>query len=209
MNLFEWITNGVSRPGSVIPVEGPPSLKNAVISPTSSYVDAEQYSKLKAISIHQNELNSLQSSSLTQLPTYDSYSGQTIDSERTMTNDIRTGALSTDSSTACGSFPRGGLNDSGLQGSILNEAQRLTHGTRNLDYGHPYDDYRRTAALWTSILGALVTPEQAALCMCAVKISRQCNAPKRDNMTDLAGYAWVVQEIVEEGERRRGHPLGT
>lgn len=86
--------------------------------------------------------------------------------------------------------------------SILQEAQRLTHGNRNSSYGHPLDDYGRTAKLWSAILGVSVSPEQAALCMCAVKISRQVHKPGRDNMTDLAGYAWVVDEIIEEKKRR-------
>lgn len=86
--------------------------------------------------------------------------------------------------------------------SILQEAQRLTHGNRNSSYGHPLDDYARTAKLWSAILGVEIRPDQAALCMCAVKISRQVHKPGRDNMTDLAGYAWVVDEIIEEMRRR-------
>lgn len=94
--------------------------------------------------------------------------------------------------------------------SILEEAQRITHGDRNVDYGHPLDDYLKTAAFWTTALrgagllkdGAEVSPELAALMMCLVKISRQINAPKRDNAVDLAGYAWVAHECVEERARR-------
>ncbi len=83
--------------------------------------------------------------------------------------------------------------------TILEEAQRLVHGDRQASYGHPYDDFTRTGKMWAAILGLPeVTPEQVALCMCAVKISRQCNAPKRDNMTDLAGYAATAQMVVEK-----------
>ena len=84
--------------------------------------------------------------------------------------------------------------------SILQEAQRLTHGDRNKDYGHPYDDYERTARLWEPILGLpplSLDPAKAALCMIAVKISRECYRPKRDNRTDMAGYAHCVQAIRE------------
>lgn len=94
--------------------------------------------------------------------------------------------------------------------SILQEAHRLTHGDRNESYGHPLDDYTKTAALFTAILdgagllmpGAQVPPEVCALCMCAVKMSRLLHAPKRDSAVDLAGYAWVYQEIVDERARR-------
>lgn len=86
--------------------------------------------------------------------------------------------------------------------TILQEAQRLVHGDRGAAYGHPLDDFSRTATIWSAILGAPVTAEQVGLCMIGVKISRQCNSPKRDNMTDAAGYAATVQMVVEERDRR-------
>lgn len=90
--------------------------------------------------------------------------------------------------------------------SILEEAQRLTHGDRNKDYGHPLDDYTRTAALASALLAhKLKEPIQAhemALLMICVKLSRQVNSPKRDNMVDAAGYAWVSQECIDEALRR-------
>jgi len=79
--------------------------------------------------------------------------------------------------------------------TILEEANRLVYGDRETSYGHPADDFNRTALMWTAILGTLVTAKQAALCMCAVKISREVNSPKRDNLTDLAGYAAVAARI--------------
>jgi Domain of unknown function (DUF6378) len=90
--------------------------------------------------------------------------------------------------------------------SILLEAQRLTHGDRNANYGHPLDDYTRTAALMSALLSHKlsepITAEEAGACMCAVKLSRHMHRPKRDNMVDLAGYAWVVWACTEERERR-------
>lgn len=86
--------------------------------------------------------------------------------------------------------------------NILEEANGLVNGARQGDYGHPLDDFTRTAAMWSAILGHPVTPEQVGLCMCAVKISRQCNRPKRDNLVDLAGYAATVDMVIEEKARR-------
>lgn len=86
--------------------------------------------------------------------------------------------------------------------NILEEANKLVHGDRNADYGHPLDDFSKTAAMWSAILGTHVTPEQVGLCMCAVKISRQCNKPKLDNLVDLAGYAETVNMVLEEKHRR-------
>lgn len=82
--------------------------------------------------------------------------------------------------------------------SILMEAQRLVYGDRNEDYGHPLDDFTRTAKMWSAILGSSVSAEQVGLCMMAVKISRQCNVRKRDNMVDAAGYAATVQMVLDE-----------
>ena len=78
--------------------------------------------------------------------------------------------------------------------SILDEAKRLVHGDRGENYGPPWEDFARTGKMWAAILGLPeVTPRQVGLCMMALKISRHVNRPKRDNMTDAAGYAETVQ----------------
>lgn len=88
--------------------------------------------------------------------------------------------------------------------TILEEAHRLTSTEREADYGHPADDWRRTASIWSAILGVEVTPEKACLCMIAVKLSRECNQPKRDNLVDICGYARCIERIREKmAEGRR------
>ena len=82
--------------------------------------------------------------------------------------------------------------------SVLLEAEKLVHGDRNEAYGHPLDDFKRTAMMWSAILGFHVPPYKVGLCMAAVKISRECNKPKRDNMVDLAGYAETVAWVHDE-----------
>jgi len=73
--------------------------------------------------------------------------------------------------------------------NILQEAESLVTGARAEAYGHPAEDFSRTAKMWSAILGVEVPVEKIALCMIALKVSRQCNAAKRDNWTDIAGYA--------------------
>ncbi len=77
--------------------------------------------------------------------------------------------------------------------TALQEAQRLVHGTRGEEYGHPTEDFTRSAMMWTAILGFPVRADQIPLCMIAIKISREVNRPKRDNRVDIAGYAETLE----------------
>ena len=82
--------------------------------------------------------------------------------------------------------------------SILNEAERLVGGDRGKDYGHPIDDFTRTGRMWGAIIGCPdVPPDRVAMCMVALKMSRECNAPKRDNRTDMAGYTKTLDMVRE------------
>jgi hypothetical protein len=85
--------------------------------------------------------------------------------------------------------------------SILQEAQRLTLGDRNQDYGHPANDYGRTAAMFSAWMGdqlrSPLTAEQAVMFMVFVKLSRERHKAKRDNKVDAAGYIRLL-EMIEE-----------
>lgn len=91
--------------------------------------------------------------------------------------------------------------------TILQRAEHLVHGNRGMDYGHPYDDFSRTAALWTAAFGYEFEPEDIPLAMILLKISRERNSHKTDNVVDIAGYAetlgmvWNVKApTVKSGE---------
>jgi hypothetical protein len=92
--------------------------------------------------------------------------------------------------------------------SICQEADKLVNKDRQETYGHPYRNFRETADLWNVILGrklqpgVFLTPEDIGLCMIAVKLARQVNLPKRDNLVDIAGYAKTL-DMCDEYKREK------
>lgn len=85
----------------------------------------------------------------------------------------------------------GGLN-------ILAEALACTQGDRQAAYGSPAENWGRTAKIAQAITGLdCLTPEVCVKVAIAMKQSRLIQTPgHRDSMVDLAGYAWVLSEVV-------------
>lgn len=98
------------------------------------------------------------------------------------------------------------MND--LKNDPCAEAIELVKGARQSDYGHPLDDFSKTALIWTAVLskklrpGAMIDPEEVALCQVGIKLSREVNRPNFDNLVDMCGYARTTQMVYEERERR-------
>jgi len=94
------------------------------------------------------------------------------------------------------------LVDRAPQESVLDEAKRITSSDRQSDYGHPRDDFARTAIMWMGILGGklregeFIEPSDIPLCMIAVKLARQAHKHKRDNLVDIAGYARTAAMVA-------------
>lgn len=86
--------------------------------------------------------------------------------------------------------------------AILREAERLVNGDRNVDYGDPIEDFRRTADMWGAYLGIYLEPHDVAALMSMLKLSRIRWSPeKRDHWADLAGYAACGYDCsVREGQ---------
>lgn len=73
---------------------------------------------------------------------------------------------------------------------ILQTAEGLVNGDRNVQYGDPRADFQRTADMWSAYLGVDVAPHDVAALMCLLKVSRIRWSPeKEDSWVDLAGYA--------------------
>jgi hypothetical protein len=106
-----------------------------------------------------------------------------------------------------GSAPAEAQNDAGeakhaSRVSVLTEAQGLVHGDRCDQYGPPAEEYKRTVGMVNAMLAAKLkeplAPEDLAYIMICLKLSRQINKPKRDSLTDAAGYCEVAQWIIDE-----------
>ena len=81
---------------------------------------------------------------------------------------------------------------------ILDEAGRI-RGDRGAIYGHPYINHRRIADLWSAYLEVPITPDQAAICMALVKVSRLAETPGhrgRDGYVDLVAYASLAAQLA-------------
>jgi hypothetical protein len=72
---------------------------------------------------------------------------------------------------------------------------------RGSQYGHPKQDFSRTAKLWNAYLGdRLVTdlkPEDVPMMMILLKVSREAHKHQEDNINDIQGYAKTRQMLEE------------
>jgi hypothetical protein len=85
------------------------------------------------------------------------------------------------------------------QKTILDEASEAVDGSRQENYGHPAEDFKRIASYWSNHLnGIAITPHDVAMMMIMVKLSRLHNTPyHRDSLVDIAGYARCAEKIVD------------
>lgn len=86
--------------------------------------------------------------------------------------------------------------------NILQEADQITSQDRNDVYGHPADDFDRTAQIATALgftrAGQPLAPADVAVFQLAVKLSRLANSPDhRDTLVDLAGYARTIEMVMD------------
>ena len=89
------------------------------------------------------------------------------------------------------------VKDVTIKRSVCAEADVLINGERQESYGHPAENFTRTAQMWSAILGFDVSAADVGLCMVALKLAREANAPSRDNLVDIAGYAGALEKLEE------------
>lgn len=90
---------------------------------------------------------------------------------------------------------------------ILAEALEVAGKSRQRNYGHPLINHERIAAIWNVQLGKKlkepITAREVALCMIGMKLAREVNTPKRDNLVDIAGYVNCLDLIDNAGSVRK------
>ncbi len=79
--------------------------------------------------------------------------------------------------------------------TIFQEAERIVGGERRQDYGDVRESFTRIAKAWSAVLPCDVTAEQVALCMIGLKLVRESNAHKRDNLVDICGYTLCIERM--------------
>jgi hypothetical protein len=81
----------------------------------------------------------------------------------------------------------------------LLDACKVALNSRGQHYGKVLENHNRIAKIWSIILGSDVTEEQVALMMVGLKVARLIETPDhQDSILDIAGYAAVMSECVEE-----------
>jgi Domain of unknown function (DUF6378) len=69
---------------------------------------------------------------------------------------------------------------------------------RGVRYGHPITNHKRIAELWSAYLGYPIQPNEVAICMALVKISRQAEDPAYlDNYEDAIAYLSIGKSITD------------
>ena len=85
--------------------------------------------------------------------------------------------------------------------TVLEEANELIYGERAAEYGSALTEAEKISRGWEIILGLepltmkLTAP---ALCMTWLKIVRETNQHKRDNIVDAAGYLGLVEKVMND-----------
>ena len=73
---------------------------------------------------------------------------------------------------------------------VLDRAAEAVNGSRNDDYGEPFNDFSRIAHMWTALFDRLFTPEEVSKALICVKLGRLSHTPSHeDSWIDIAGYA--------------------
>ena len=81
-------------------------------------------------------------------------------------------------------------------GALLRVAYELVNAERQDDYGPPEASLSRISAMWSAYLGHPVSARDVALLLALLKIAREANRSKEDNLLDAAGYIGLASDMA-------------
>lgn len=87
--------------------------------------------------------------------------------------------------------------------ACADEAFGLVNGGRQDQYGKPERSFEALADVFTGLLkrklrdDARVSAEDVALLMVGLKITRESNQRKRDNVVDAHGYLFLLAQLAQ------------
>ena len=81
------------------------------------------------------------------------------------------------------------------------EALDLICGDRHDNYGDAGANFKRIADRWTQRLNTEIRPHDVAIMMIDLKLSRLTHEFKRDSVVDIIGYACLLCELYDDGNR--------
>ena len=84
-----------------------------------------------------------------------------------------------------------------LRAQLLREAEEITCGARNIDYGDPVTNHRNIATIAGVATGWDMDEHDAVMVLIAAKIARIRISPdERDHYVDLMAYAGIAYECA-------------
>ncbi len=85
---------------------------------------------------------------------------------------------------------------------ITSKAWMIINGERRQDYGEVNKSFYKTSQMWSLILEHSISSEQVAQCMIALKLCREINNHKEDNLVDICGYAELLNMMKNRIESK-------
>jgi hypothetical protein len=105
--------------------------------------------------------------------------------------------------TASKEVERAGIREVSADSAVA-EAYQIIHGERAAHYGKAEDSFAAIGLVWTGLLanklgGNSITAEDVAILMTGLKLARQQNQHKRDNVVDAFGYLLLLDRMTGTG----------
>lgn len=83
-------------------------------------------------------------------------------------------------------------------GEAARQAVELVEGERHDEYGDAGLEFKRVSRMFAELTGITISPLNVALFMVCLKLVRESNNNKLDNIVDAIGYLSLMAQIKEE-----------